>query len=352
MAARADAAGAADVAQAAGVPDALRVPAAPDLQRARGMIAAQLVGDAAGAAGALPPRAQGQVAQVFRSSANLALAGRLVHVGSWAQPLSCLGLAVAPELVARLVAAARPGDVAVLRPPRELVVYGRADAVVIALDALEPVPCALPELAGAVADRAAALRWLAAALDRTVGDAVRAFSPLAGDERAQQALAACAVGAAAAAGTGEPSLAAAAAATGDSVDAARVHAIRFLIGRGPGLTPSGDDALIGCGIALHLADGSSGRAAAFDRALSYVRAVRPDATTVVSAAYLAAYGAGFANPIVRELVDAARARDAAAVDRVLTRIMRIGHTSGADTLLGLRAGIAAVLGACGRGPMR
>lgn len=336
----------ASVASRATAADAPGAPAAPGQRRAQGAIAAQLVG---GAAGALPLRAQGQVAQVFRSSANLAIAGRLVHVGSWAQPLSCLGLAVAPEIVARLVAAARPGDVAVLRPPRELVVYGRADAVAIALDELEPVSCALPSLTGTAADRAAALRWLAVALDCAVGDAVRARSPLAGDECSRRALAVCAAGVAGTAGAAGAAAAAdagasasaeaSAGATGDSVDAARVRAVRFLIGRGLGLTPSGDDALIGCGIALHLADGPSGRAAAFDRALAHVLDTRSDATTAVSAAYLAAYGAGFANPIVRELVDAVRGRDAAAAERVLARIMRIGHTSGADTLLGLRMGI-------------
>lgn len=104
-----------------------------------------------------------------------------------------------------------------------------------------------------------------------------------------------------------------------------------LIGRGPGLTPSGDDALAGILLVAH-AHGVAGPVAAAVRA-------RLGATTAVSAALLDAAADGYAAADVVFLVDAAVAGDAAAVARALPAVLAIGHTSGADLVIGVAAAL-------------
>ena len=67
---------------------------------------------------------------------------------------------------------------------------------------------------------------------------------------------------------------------------------------------------------------------------------RPCASgSAVSAALLDAAADGYAAADVVALVDAAVARDAAAVARVLPAVLAIGHTSGADLVIGIAAAL-------------
>ncbi|GGL29830.1 DUF2877 domain-containing protein [Phycicoccus endophyticus] len=114
-------------------------------------------------------------------------------------------------------------------------------------------------------------------------------------------------------------------------------AVHALVGRGPGLTPSGDDALAG-GLLVRRARGAA--LAAGDPLLHAVRG-RLGATTAVSASLLAAAGGGWATPEAVRLVDAAARADLDAVEAALPAVLALGHTSGRD----LVAGVAAALGA-------
>jgi len=100
-----------------------------------------------------------------------------------------------------------------------------------------------------------------------------------------------------------------------------------LLGRGQGLTPSGDDALAGILLVTH----AVGRAAP----LAVAVRSRLATTTAVSAALLDAAADGYAAPAVVALVDAALAGDDAAVSRALPAVVAIGHTSGADLVAGI-----------------
>lgn len=119
-----------------------------------------------------------------------------------------------------------------------------------------------------------------------------------------------------------------------------------LIGCGPGLTPSGDDFLVGF-FAAHYLGGSSLlaelRRQGWDRELA-ARAKRQ--TTVVSAELLACALQG---KFSEHLIQACAAisglcrdsrRDAALQDGPLERLLAWGSTSGTDTLTGLTLGIA------------
>jgi hypothetical protein len=121
---------------------------------------------------------------------------------------------------------------------------------------------------------------------------------------------------------------------GDHLRTHREQSVAALVGRGPGLTPSGDDALAGALLVAH-ALGTAGHLAPAVRA-------RLAATTAVSAALLDAAADGFAAQPVVALVDAAVAADPDAVSRALPAVLAIGHTSGADTVTGIRAALDAI----------
>ncbi|HTI35497.1 MAG TPA: DUF2877 domain-containing protein [Miltoncostaea sp.] len=111
-----------------------------------------------------------------------------------------------------------------------------------------------------------------------------------------------------------------------------------LLGRGPGLTPSGDDALAGyLALAAH-----AHRAWGLPDPAPLARALAaqaPGRTTRVSAAMLAAAAAGRYAPVV----GAACRAGAAELPAALARLAAVGATSGLDTLAGFAA-------ACGISP--
>lgn len=121
---------------------------------------------------------------------------------------------------------------------------------------------------------------------------------------------------------------------------ALARAARSLMGLGEGLTPAGDDWLVGMLAVLHrLAQGwvlEAGHLA------SVLVGEAPARTTTVGAAFLAHALAREFSERVRDLVTAeslSRARAAGA------RLAAMGATSGADTLSGMRAAVHA-LGVC------
>ncbi|MCT4707919.1 DUF2877 domain-containing protein [Enterobacteriaceae bacterium H16N7] len=108
-----------------------------------------------------------------------------------------------------------------------------------------------------------------------------------------------------------------------------------LIGLGPGLTPSGDDMLTGALAALY----SHPQILALKRCQHML----PDfqsllqMTTSVSCGYLDSAARGqFSTPLVRLISRLAQSRESESAIRAL---LGHGHTSGADTLLGLVAGL-------------
>ena len=121
--------------------------------------------------------------------------------------------------------------------------------------------------------------------------------------------------------------------TRDGADAVALG-VAALLGRGPGLTPSGDDALAGALLVTHALAAAAPLAGA-------VRA-RLGATTAVSAALLDAAADGFAARDVVTLVDAALAGDDVVVAAALPAVLALGHTSGRDLVTGIAAALAAV----------
>jgi hypothetical protein len=112
-----------------------------------------------------------------------------------------------------------------------------------------------------------------------------------------------------------------------------------LAGLGGGFTPAGDDFLLGAIYALWATRPES---AALPLAEAIAEGAAP-LTTRVSAAYLRAGARGAAGQAWHSLVETLAGGGAEAITFAVTRLARIGHTSGADALTGYVLSLGALL---------
>lgn len=118
------------------------------------------------------------------------------------------------------------------------------------------------------------------------------------------------------------------------------------VGWGEGLTPAGDDYLVGLCAALRTLVNDDVERRAFVVELSGLLAAQHDQTTRVAAHWLALAAGGHFNADILRALDAVRAEpDAHAAQRALDAVMAVGATSGADAITGILSGFAAWSGA-------
>ncbi len=111
------------------------------------------------------------------------------------------------------------------------------------------------------------------------------------------------------------------------------EAVLACLGRGPGLTPSGDDVLVGAVCALRsIAEVDAKRLARLDELLE---GHGHDLTTDVSVEYLRYACRGMASGAVVELLTALGGPEVTVMIHAVDRLRRFGHTSGMDMLLGV-----------------
>jgi hypothetical protein len=118
----------------------------------------------------------------------------------------------------------------------------------------------------------------------------------------------------------------------DRDEARLIAGARALLGLGEGLTPSGDDCLVGALAVLHHANGEwrhRGGPAVFG---PLARAARERTTALGREFVLHALAGRFSEPVLVVL----RAARPAEGRRAVARLMALGATSGADTLCGMR----------------
>ena len=139
----------------------------------------------------------------------------------------------------------------------------------------------------------------------------------------------------------------------DSLEAACRHLdleraeaeLHRLVGWGEGLTPSGDDAIVGILAALGTLAQAEGERLAFLQSLSAAVDALAARTTVVSAHYLRLAAQGHFNADVTELAHALAGDDDSSVpahlDDALGAALDVGATSGADMVTGMLAGFRA-----------
>jgi hypothetical protein len=112
-------------------------------------------------------------------------------------------------------------------------------------------------------------------------------------------------------------------------------AVALLAGRGPGLTPAGDDALAGLLLVLAIVG--------HDRA-ELERAATTARTHAISRAFLLWAARGQSVAPVHHLLAALADGDGAAVERHRSAVAALGQTSGADVLLGVRLALGSLSG--------
>lgn len=114
-----------------------------------------------------------------------------------------------------------------------------------------------------------------------------------------------------------------------------VSLLRFFVGLGPGLTPSGSDFLGGMMLAL-TALGATGMR---DRLWSPLRSIGAGMDNPIASAHLAAAAEGMGAEAIHHVTDALIAGDLVSLRASIHGLDAIGHTSGWDAL----AGVACVL---------
>ena len=116
-------------------------------------------------------------------------------------------------------------------------------------------------------------------------------------------------------------------------------AVRRLIGCGPGLTPAGDDLVVGFLGGLWSTRGGDPARRRFLDALAAIVTAAAEATGDISRAYLQHATLGsVAEPIAR-LSRAIGEGDLPEVERASGNALRVGHTSGGDSVRGLLLGL-------------
>jgi hypothetical protein len=117
-----------------------------------------------------------------------------------------------------------------------------------------------------------------------------------------------------------------------------VQALTQLIGLGPGLTPSGDDFIVGYLAALFSRCSRAPALRPFLAALTDPLARLAASGNLISRQFILDALEGEFSESLAELVSAISAHDEACLRASAVRVLRIGHSSGADSLAGLLFG--------------
>ncbi|KAF1297799.1 hypothetical protein BAU15_07795 [Enterococcus sp. JM4C] len=112
--------------------------------------------------------------------------------------------------------------------------------------------------------------------------------------------------------------------------------ITYFIGRGKGLTPSGDDLLLGYLYMLKLYQRS--QAATLQKLIQ--QSIKR--TTIISENYFLALADGYVSSVFKDLNDYLINPNSLNLDEIIQAILAVGHTSGADMCYGLLLGAKAV----------
>lgn len=250
----------------------------------------------------------GAVHSVFTKGFNVQFPTQLVFVGSCEAPLSAFGLAVTAERMSDLLSKVRKGDLVVYKSDR-LFIYSVAGVMTIDLSGLCNVDLSLPKVKcdiSAIAGTAVFRQLAAMGLEHATG------LGCAEDDRERLELLW---------NSGKADL------------DANCKLVSHFAGRGPGLTPSGDDLLLGFTLALML----FGEYASWQKAIA--TGINENTTTRVSVAYLQAMLLGYVSEHLVQLAAMMDSGDSLAVQQHVERVVSFGHTSGMDTLFGFFLGL-------------
>lgn len=252
----------------------------------------------------------GRVHSIFRQSFNIDVDGLLLNVGQHRQRLSPLGMALEPAEFGSLWQDVAVGDLARWSARKFAIYPTQGTPVVVPWERMAPVDHSVP--AGGLASEI--LPEFAASI-RKLGLEARIGLPLDNEMRQVMEILTQPAG----------------------TDADRRSAIGWLLGRGKGLTPSGDDIVAGYAFVLWMAG-----IAILDARL---REEARRKTTATSATLLHMLSFGETGQALFDVWRAVSEKDLPHLDRALARVLEIGHTSGGDTIFGIGLGVDRMLAA-------
>ena len=117
----------------------------------------------------------------------------------------------------------------------------------------------------------------------------------------------------------------------------KMDLLQYLIGRGGGLTPSGDDLVVGFTMAQKIFNDTSD----WDQLLKEMLTQRN--TTDISKAYYKAALKGYFSELFIVLVRALEWASEENVENIISLVRTYGHTSGTDTLFGFTLGLRSII---------
>lgn len=247
----------------------------------------------------------GKVHALFRSSFTITLNDQLIHIGSVQQPLSAYGLAIAEDELKAILAVISQG--AIVRLKEEvLLIYANERLFRLPTSAYTSVNLNVSDCMV----EAASPKWHLLKMELEKRNLLHASAVIQNEfdrslieELMQKEI--------------------------DSAHEANRYVSHFW-GRGIGLTPSGDDFLIGYGMMQ----------AAYLKQHGWMDALRASlgqkTTTDVSEHYYSSLLDGYISAPFLELIRAASSGgEPEKIASIITNITQFGHTSGLDTLLGM-----------------
>lgn len=241
----------------------------------------------------------GSVHSVFNNSFNLQFEEQLIHIGKLEEGISAFGFTLPAALVDELISAIEVNNRVMWREEL-MTIYTRKKIFKIDLSALEEYDCRIPvvqSFSKRLIDKFHELPF-SEKTDLLVSEYNCALIDLFIDS---------------------------------SLTDENFHKtfIQHFIGRGNGLTPSGDDMLMG----ILMAEKAKGGNAIWTSLLQEQLLRR--ATTDVSLAYYHALFEGYTSSHFADLLRAVSENDFSQWDSLIEKISQYGHTSGWDTLFGL-----------------
>lgn len=243
-------------------------------------------------------REMGMIHSIFSNSFNLLFRKQLVHVGKEHEGVSAFGLVLPEHLVNVIIQTGEVGN-RVIWNEEKLAIYTRSQTFEINTKLYEIVDCRVPIVSNGVMEFLEKLKLFPIAektdVLKTEQDFLKVKDFLAANL--------------------------------DDSDFQNDF-IRHFIGRGRGLTPSGDDLLMGIMLGV-LAFGGGNWVSLLKQQLRTVQ------TTYVSHAYYEALLEGYTSSFFVELLQAVGEQKWEKLDLLIEKISTYGHTSGWDTLCGL-----------------
>lgn len=257
-------------------------------------------------------RQMGKVHSVFKSSFNIEMDGQLINFSRTGMSLSAHGCVIETRKMEAMLSSLKAGDIVRLKNS-VYTMYTENETVSVDLSLLEEVDLSVPDLSRIPAD-----------IDETAVYQTLEKMPFedeVGLELDEQTLL--------------------------KIDCLRsvyrcdekklLDTLTFFIGRGKGLTPSGDDLLVGFALMRKALSGDV-------RILKAMReCLNSRLTTDVSEAYYEAFFEGFVSSHLKQLVYLLEDKNSEEAGKLICAIGQYGHTSGYDSLYGCYLGLASII---------